>query len=65
MTQQEFIKKAETEKANEIAKVINDSNCIEEAVKFSNANDENNGAYLAFIAGAHFIVKNLKENGKL
>ena len=55
----------QNELANEIAKIINDSNCIEEAVKFSNANEQNNGAYLAFIAGAHFIVKNLKENGKL
>jgi hypothetical protein len=55
----------EKELANEIAKIINESNCIEEAIKFSNANDDNNGAYLAFIAGAHFIIKNLKENGKL
>ncbi len=55
----------QNELANEIAKIINESNCIEEAVKFSNANDENNGAYLAFIAGAHFIVKDLKVKGKL
>jgi uncharacterized protein YodC (DUF2158 family) len=48
--------------ANEVAKIINESNCIEEAIKFSNSNDENNGAYLAFVAGAHFIVKYLKEN---
>ena len=39
----------QNELANEIAKIINDSNCIEEAVKFSNANEQNNGAYLAFI----------------
>lgn len=59
------MKEKEKQLANEIAKIINDSNCVEEAVKFSNANDENNGAYLAFMAGAHFIVKNLKENKKL
>jgi hypothetical protein len=55
----------EKELANEIAKILNDSGCLEEAIKFSNANDSNNGAYLGFIAGAHFIIKNLKEIGKL
>jgi hypothetical protein len=50
---------------NEIAKIVNEYNCIDEAVKFSDANPLNNGAYLAFMAGAHFIVKELKLNGKL
>jgi len=49
----------------EIAKIINESSCIEEAVKFSNANPLNDGAYLAFLAGAYFITKHLKDIGKL
>jgi hypothetical protein len=35
-----------------IAKNMNDHNIIDKAVEFSNANPENNGAYLAYIAGA-------------
>lgn len=43
-----------------IAKKVNDSNIVDKAVEFSNANSKNNGAYLAYIAGAYEMAKQLE-----
>jgi hypothetical protein len=41
------------------AKRINDFDIVDKAIEFSNANSENNGAYLAYIAGAIEMAKAL------
>lgn len=43
-----------------IAKKVNDFNIVDKAVEFSNANPKNNGAYLAYIAGAYEMAKQLE-----
>jgi hypothetical protein len=45
-----------------IAKNMLDHNIVDKAVDFSNANPENNGAYLAYIAGASEAFKAMELN---
>ena len=45
-----------------IAKNMLDHNIVDKAVNFSNANPENNGAYLAYIAGASEAFKAMELN---
>lgn len=45
-----------------IAKKMNDYNIVDKAVDFSNANPENNGAYLSYIAGAYEAFSIMESN---
>jgi hypothetical protein len=39
-----------------VAKILNASNCVEKAIEFSNSHEDNEGAYLAYLAGARYMA---------
>jgi hypothetical protein len=39
-----------------VAKILNASKCVEKAAEFSNSHKDNEGAYLAYLAGANYIA---------
>ena len=43
-----------------VAKILNASNCVEKAIEFSNSHEDNEGAYLAYLAGARYMADFIK-----
>jgi hypothetical protein len=39
-----------------VAKILNASKCVEKAIEFSNSHEDNEGAYLAYLAGARYMA---------
>jgi hypothetical protein len=60
----ELFRVADFDIDEESAKILNKSDCVEEAIKFSNANPNNDGAYLGFISGGIFMVKCILKSNK-
>ncbi len=45
-----------------IARILNESNCGEKAIEFSNQNKDNSGAYLGFLEGARYMAEFIEKS---